>query len=260
MNRGAWQSDGDLTRTLLAVATYLYQSNISSVQFPYTKSLVKPRLNQPGFYSTDRALSFGIKSSSFPLPPKLYTLQVEKQTANPSILYLTPLYLIVFTSVIAQKVPKCLEYFESLSPWFLVVLGSYLKLKIMTLAIETCCNWLGSKAEGTKTKELFLRFSTEWYFIFPKPRGQVLSLIYRNWSIEFCYVLYFPWLYNQQVSVLNLFEMSKKYSQTGPLKSVIDQARPHTIANPEQQLTNPPPPTACDVWSPPPYQSRARTR
>ncbi|KAM7434299.1 hypothetical protein ABFA07_015579 [Porites harrisoni] len=63
-----------------------------------------------------------------------------------------------------------------------------------------------------------------------------------------------------QVSVLNLFEMSKKYSQTGPLKSVIDQARPHTIANPEQQLTNPPPPTVCDVWSPPPYQSRARTR
>ena len=52
MSRGAWKSDGDLTRTLLAVATYLYQSNISSVQFPYIKSLVKPWLNQPGFYST----------------------------------------------------------------------------------------------------------------------------------------------------------------------------------------------------------------
>ena len=41
MNRGAWQSDGDLTRTLLAVATYLYQSNISSVQLPYIKSLLR---------------------------------------------------------------------------------------------------------------------------------------------------------------------------------------------------------------------------
>ena len=61
-------------------------------------------------------------------------------------------------------------------------------------------------------------------------------------------------------SVLNLFEMNKKYSQTGPLKSVIGQARPHIIANPEHQLTTSPLPTACDVWSPPPYQSRARTR
>ena len=81
----------------VAVATYLYQSNISSVQFPYTKSLVKPWLNQrhpppprPPRPPSTRALSFGIKSSSFTLPPKLYTLQVEKQTANPSILYLKP--------------------------------------------------------------------------------------------------------------------------------------------------------------------------
>jgi len=63
-----------------------------------------------------------------------------------------------------------------------------------------------------------------------------------------------------QVSVLNLFEMSKKYSQTGPPWFVPDPTRPHTIANPEQSQTDPPPPTACDVWSPPPYLSRARTR
>ena len=107
MNRGAWQSDGDLTRTLLAVATYLYQSNISSVQFPYTKSLVKPWLNQPEFYSTEPLLQLC----------KHVSLQKE------NIFQLQLKIIIVFTSVIAQKVQKCLEYFDSLSPWFLVVLG-----------------------------------------------------------------------------------------------------------------------------------------
>lgn len=63
-----------------------------------------------------------------------------------------------------------------------------------------------------------------------------------------------------QVSVLNLFEMSKKYSQTGPPWFAADQGRPHTIANPEQSQADPPPPTACDVRSPTPYQGRARTR
>ncbi|KAL9966991.1 hypothetical protein ACROYT_G025142 [Oculina patagonica] len=63
-----------------------------------------------------------------------------------------------------------------------------------------------------------------------------------------------------QVSVLNLFEMSKRDNQTGPPWFANDQTRPHTIANPEQSQTVPPPPTACDVWSPPPYQGRARTR
>lgn len=64
----------------------------------------------------------------------------------------------------------------------------------------------------------------------------------------------------QQVSVLNLFQMSKRYNQAGIPWFTNDQARPHTIANPEQTQTTPPPPTACDVWSPPPYQGRARTR
>lgn len=63
-----------------------------------------------------------------------------------------------------------------------------------------------------------------------------------------------------QVSVLNLFEMSKKYRPTGPSWFTEDQARPHTIANPVQAQTASPPPTACDVWSPPPYKDRARTR
>jgi len=63
-----------------------------------------------------------------------------------------------------------------------------------------------------------------------------------------------------QVSVLNLFQMSKRYNQAGIPWFANDQARPHTIANPEQSQTTPPPPTACDVWSPPPYQGRARTR
>ena len=64
----------------------------------------------------------------------------------------------------------------------------------------------------------------------------------------------------QQVSVLNLFEMSKRYNQAGIPWFANDQARPHTIANPEQSQAAPPPPTACDVWSPPPYPGRARTR
>ncbi|XP_020616659.1 uncharacterized protein LOC110054652 [Orbicella faveolata] len=63
-----------------------------------------------------------------------------------------------------------------------------------------------------------------------------------------------------QVSVLNLFEMSKRYNQAGTPWFANDQARPHTIANPEQSQTSPPPPTACDMWSPPPYPGRARTR
>ncbi|RMX45613.1 hypothetical protein pdam_00010592 [Pocillopora damicornis] len=67
-----------------------------------------------------------------------------------------------------------------------------------------------------------------------------------------------------QVSILNLFELSKRYNQAGHSWYTHDhdhdQARPHTIANPEQSQAAPPPPTACDMWSPPPYQGRARTR
>ena len=74
------------------------------------------------------------------------------------------------------------------------------------------------------------------------------------WIVSFSLTLFL------QVSVLNLFEMSKRYHQAGIPWFANDQARPHTIANPEQSQTVPPPPTACDVWSPPPYPGRARTR
>ncbi|PFX30429.1 uncharacterized protein LOC111323577 [Stylophora pistillata] len=64
-----------------------------------------------------------------------------------------------------------------------------------------------------------------------------------------------------QASILNLFEQSKRYNQAGHpwYTHAHDQPRPHTIANPEQSQAAPPPPTACDMWSPPPSQSRART-
>ncbi|XP_074624211.1 uncharacterized protein LOC141882156 [Acropora palmata] len=63
-----------------------------------------------------------------------------------------------------------------------------------------------------------------------------------------------------QVSVLNLFEISKRYRPAERTWLTEDETRPHTIANPENSIITSPPPPSCEVWSPPPFHGRASTR